>query len=176
MSRVPFTYTWIEQDKILAGSIPQLSEDFEALAQLGIKSITTLTRRDISGNDGFHEFINVGHRFYTHIPIPDGGLASDCDMLWGIAKFASNIHNSFSCPAYLHCRGGIGRTGTILLGYYVLHCGMTLAEAQELVKVRRNYEGNASAIDQGSPQREWIDKLPERRHEYWSMCRGLFTR
>ena len=52
----------------------------------------------------------------------------------------------------------------ILLAYYVLHRGLSLAQAKELVKVRRNYEGNASAIEQGSPQREWIDGLGARQH------------
>ncbi len=177
LHRVPFTATWIEEDKILAGSIPQLDEDLHQLRDMGIASIVSLTRRSITS----YPFSPIEEKGWESIKrgeydavrdvmpklptafdinqfaIPDGGLADDNIMLAAV-----NCLDACTKPAYIHCRGGIGRTGMILIAYYVLKRGMTLAEARELVKVRRNYEGNASAIDQGSPQREWIDALPER--------------
>jgi len=155
MTRVPFTYTWIEQGKILAGSIPQLPEDLEALRSMGIKGIISLTRRDPFT---YPDMRWSEHAYLSHIPIPDGGIADDETMLRAAALV--NVQEGY--PVYVHCRGGIGRTGTILLAYYVLHRGLSLEQAREIVKVRRNYEGNASAIDQGSPQREWIDALESR--------------
>lgn len=101
---------------------------------------------------------------FGQYPIPDGGIAH-AEIMLKAADFIAQCINypEFYAPVYIHCRGGIGRTGTILLAYYVLHRGLSLAEAREIVKVRRNYEGNATAIDQGGLQREWIDALESRR-------------
>jgi hypothetical protein len=164
VTRVPFTYTWIEQDKILAGSIPQLVQDLEILKSLGVSSILTLTRRDIGTYPDFHQWLNDNHWFWVQRPIPDGGLAGNSTMFSAVDYIDAMV--GMNRTIYVHCRGGIGRTGTILLAYYVLQRGLSLADAKEIVKVRRNYEGNASAIDQGSPQREWIDALESNRDRY----------
>lgn len=164
MSRVPFTYTWIEPGRILAGSIPQLIDDLEILRAHNIKSILSLTRREIRTYPGFVDWLNANHYFWTQRAIPDNGLANDITMFSAVHYIASDVEHGWPC--YVHCRGGIGRTGTILLAYYVLHQGLSLIEAKEIVKVRRNYEGNASAIDQGSPQREWIETLESKREAY----------
>lgn len=167
MSRVPFTHTWIESERILAGSIPQQIEDLEALKAQGITSILTLTRRDIATYPSAADWLNANSYFWTQRAIPDNGLSDDLTMF----SAARYIAGSFKMgrPIYVHCRGGIGRTGTVLLAYYVLDRGMSLERAREMVRVRRNYEGNASAIDQGSPQREWIDSLESKRNQYWEM-------
>lgn len=164
MTRVPFTYTWIEPGKILAGSIPQLPEDWNKLGELGIKSILSLTRRELRTYPGFMDWLNTNSKFHIQRAIPDNGIADDITMFSAVQVIASDVEHNW--PVYVHCRGGIGRTGTILLAYYVLERNLSLAEAKEIVKARRNYEGNASAIDQGSPQKEWIDRLESRRDEY----------
>lgn len=160
MTRVPFTYTWIEHGKILAGSIPQLPEDMAILRDLGIQTMLSLTRRDIRTYPGLEwPFVHYGIA-YGHNPMPDGGMVDNEGMIHRCDLIRQAIANpSNNLPIYVHCRGGVGRTGTILLGYYVLFGSKSLAEARDIVKVRRNYEGNVSAIDQGSPQREWIDNL-----------------
>lgn len=156
VKRVPFTYTWIESNRILIGSIPQLPEDYAALRANNIVSILTLTRRDPQTYPGMPSWIpNIA---WQHSPIPDGGIADDATML-NAAKFINTIYRAGQ-PIYVHCRGGIGRSGTILQAYYILYRGMTPDQARDMLRVRRNYEGNATAADQGSPQREWIDALP----------------
>lgn len=162
MTRVPFTYTWIEQGRILAGSIPQLPEDIAILRNCGIQDIISLTRRDIRT---YPNMDFTGIRVH-HAPIPDGGIV-DSEQMLTYAHWLSDTSGADDFVNYIHCRGGIGRTGMILQAYYVVWRGMSLAEAREIVKVRRNYEGNASAIDQGSPQREWIETLEQLRDDYW---------
>lgn len=161
MTRVPFTTTWIEPGKILAGSIPQLPEDLDVLKAMGIKSILTLTRRDPATYPDMFTLFRTGFT-WSQWPIPDVSIADDTIMLSAASTIEDRLNHADEAPIYIHCRGGIGRTGMILLAYYVLHRGMTLAQAKELVKVRRNYQGNACAIDQGSPQKEWIDGLEAR--------------
>ena len=165
MNLVPFTSTWIEKDAILAGSIPQLPEHWQLLKDYGVNSIVTLTRRNIFDYSGFHEWFNANRWYHRHVPMPDGGLIEDHKIFSAVEWLAMNRRIGYT--DYVHCRGGIGRTGVILLAYYVLDREMSLEQAKEIVKVRRNYEGNASAIDQGSPQREWIDALESKRDVFW---------
>jgi hypothetical protein len=167
VSSVPFTCTWIETGTILAGSIPQLPQHWQLLKDQGVNSILTLTRRNVCDYSGFMDWLNANNWYQRYEPIPDGGLADDLTMFSAVAWLASD--RRIGLTSYVHCRGGIGRTGTILLAYYVLERGLTLSEAKEIVKVRRNYEGNASAVDQGSPQREWIDALESKRVDYRRM-------
>lgn len=161
MTRVPFTTTWIEMGKILAGSIPQLPEDLELLRSMGIKSILTLTRRDPRTYPNMYWLLQEDF-IWSQWPIPDCGVAEDTIHISAASTIDDRLNHPEETPIYVHCRGGIGRTGMILLTYYVLERKMTLAQAKEIVKVRRNWEGNASAIDQGSPQKEWIDSLESR--------------
>lgn len=155
MTRVPFTHTWIEQDKILIGSIPQLPTDLDTLGRLGIKTVCSLTRRDPRSYEGMPNPI-YGLRWYR-LAIPDGGITDD-ERMRDAAAYIDACYKA-DLPIYVHCRGGIGRSGTILIAYYVLHRGMTVEQARDMVRVRRNYEGNACAADQGSPQKEWIEGL-----------------
>jgi hypothetical protein len=157
LTRIPFTYTWIEQGKILAGSIPQVPDDVAILKSLGIQAIISLTRRDI---ETYPEMVPVDF-IRGNFPIPDNGIGPDEIMTGAVDALDYFLSRQYS--TYIHCRGGIGRTGVILLAYYVNRRGLSLAQAKEIVKVRRNYQGNASAIDQGSPQREWIDALEKRK-------------
>lgn len=155
MTRVPFTYTWIEPGKILIGSIPQLPEDYAALLAMGIRDVLSLTRRDPLTYPGMPEW--PGEIGWYRAPIPDGGITDEQVMLDAV-RFIDQTYTA-NRSIYIHCRGGIGRSGMILIAYYVLYRGMTVEQARDMVRVRRNYEGNACAADQGSPQREWIDGL-----------------
>lgn len=154
MTRVPFTTTWIEPGRILIGSIPQLPEDYAMLRGSNIQAVLTLTRRDPQTYPLMPQWLDI---VWYHAPIPDGGLADESRMI-DAAQFINACYVR-GRPVYVHCRGGIGRSGTILIAYYVLCRDMTVAQARDQVRIRRNYEGNASAADQGSPQREWIDSL-----------------
>jgi hypothetical protein len=159
MTVPPFTHTWIEPGKMMIGSIPSTPDDIETLVVLGVKSILTLTRRAIDTYPGVMDSLNKHSMFWRHFPIPDGGIPDDGyrqarHELWWLDETYQHF------PAvYVHCRGGIGRSGIILQAYYCLYHGKTIDEARDMLRIRRNYEGNATAADQGSPQREWLEGL-----------------
>ena len=162
MTIPPFTYTWIEEGRILIGSIPSTPQDIETLTSMGIKSILTLTRRNIRDYPGIAEALDTLHIHQSHFPIPDGGIPEK--SINPVLEFIAVKYNN-NLPVYVHCRGGIGRSGIILQAYYCFYRGKTIEPARDLLRVRRNYEGNACAADQGSPQKEWLEALVSSQKE-----------
>lgn len=157
MTIPPFTHTWIEPGKVLIGSIPSTPQDIETLAGMGIRMILTLTRRDIRDYPGVKDALHQHGIYDFQYPIPDGGIPHE--LIPHAALDLLEAASESDAPVYVHCRGGIGRSGIILQAWYCLDRDKTLDEARDLLRVRRNYEGNATAADQGSPQREWLEHL-----------------
>lgn len=156
MTIPPFTYTWVEPGKILIGSIPSTPQDIDTLVSMGVRSILTLTQRAIDTYPGVMDSLNAHSMFLRHFPIPDGGVPEK--SINPVLEYIAVNYNR-NQPVYVHCRGGIGRSGIILQAYYCFYHGKTIEQARDLLRVRRNYEGNATAADQGSPQREWLEQL-----------------
>jgi protein-tyrosine phosphatase len=154
----PFNYTPISVEFVL-GSIPTTSGDIAALESMGIQSILSLTQTPIQHYDGVANSLSHYNIAVCHCPIVDCSVPSDA-----IATKALDYLESASQPIYIHCRGGIGRTGTILIAYYVVREGWTLEKAREFVKQRKNYQGNAHAGSQGNTQKPWIDSLYEGKY------------
>lgn len=165
MTIPPFTHTWIEPGKVLIGSIPSTGRDMDALIDMGIRNILSCTRRDFRDYRDpawAHGDVHLGSICGTRMidvfryPMPDGGISDESPD--AALDFLDSAYQSGQ-PVYVHCRGGIGRSGIILQAWYCLYRGKTIEEARDLLRVRRNYEGNATAADQGSPQREWLEAL-----------------
>ena len=157
MARDIFNYTWIEPDRVMIGSIPTCGADIDLLARLGIQHIFSLTRRALTDCSDIDDCIDRNELRVTHEPIPDCDIPSH-----SVASFLVNsIHASYiqRQPFYVHCRGGIGRSGMILQAYYIKWRGYSLAQARELLSTRWNIQHVAHAAQQGSPQREWIEKV-----------------
>lgn len=152
--RDQFNYTWIEPGKILAGSIPTCGEDIDTLASLGITYIFTLTRRGLLSCQDIATKLGEHQIFWGHFPIPDCGLPDDKTNLDNMLSIMNAFYTA--TPFYIHCRGGIGRTGMILQLFY-LSRGYTLEQAREMVSCRWNIQHVANAAQQGSPQREFIE-------------------
>lgn len=156
-NRNPWNYSEVEPGAIFAGVIPYYPRELAELHERGVRAILSLTRRD------FTTYPDMGYGTfqmdYIHVPIVDSGLPSE-----GALNTALDFMNwaySHQKPIYVHCRGGMGRTGIILMAFYIVRRGLSLNEAKSIVN-RRQWN-NLHAANWGSPQHEWVLNLENYR-------------
>ena len=119
-------FTWIVDDQILACRYPGSGFSLETLANLGITTVINLDEMPHSPADltaqGIHEI---------HLPVPDFSAPSR-ELIEEAVRIIEDarLHER---PIAVHCRGGLGRTGTVLAAWFV-HSGLTADEAIQRVR------------------------------------------
>ena len=139
----------IPVDGVLSRSGQPLIGEFEWLKENGWKGVVNLRvdgERDEVGDDakipGFNE---LGFN-YLHLPIVDGHPPTD-EQAEQFLAFATDPINQ---PAHVHCRGGIGRAGTMTVLYRYAVEGWPLARA---IEESRPFKGGISEL-----QKTWLEK------------------
>jgi len=103
-----------------------------ALADLQQRGISALVSLDENGiAPAMAREANIR---YLHIPVPDF-QAPEMDQADQFVQFVRGCRNE-GAQVGVHCRGGYGRTGTLIACYLVAQ-GMTAVEAINLVRLRR---------------------------------------
>ena len=140
-----YTTYWVVPDRFLAGPSPlRIPADnpiavLQELVKLGINTFINLTfENDVTGASYQHllrslpENENIN---YYNLPIEDFNIPTKEGMreiLDTIKKEMDNGNN-----IYLHCFGGIGRTGTVV-GCYLVEQGMTGNQAlTQIINLRK---------------------------------------
>lgn len=157
LSHKPVGYSYRVDDNIWAGEYPVWEWSQGArIAQLnlfldfGINYFLDLTE------DGemppYEEFLPKGivrHCF----SIPNYGTPPDCEHIMELFRCVSElIRSKPNLRLYIHCVGGVGRTGTIVACYYVYFKGMTAAEA--LDEMRHRYATHGRSAWSSAPETE----------------------
>jgi len=145
---VPDSTHWIVPGRILAGGSPN-----------------EMTRREILSiiESGIDTFVNLQNEFneyayeytlqnmvalnktkfpphpinFLHCPIPDQGVLSDHDMCEFIQELIKilEVHH---CNIYIHCYGGHGRTGSVLV--HLLQALFSISKDSAMEVIRRSHE------------------------------------
>jgi protein-tyrosine phosphatase len=117
------TPTWVEQDRLLVGAYP-LPEDIAELERTGITLFVDLTE---AGEVGEYALASARH---VRVAIPDFGVPTDTQMRVLLDVIDDELERGGR--VYLHCRGGCGRTGTVV-GCWLVRHGRSGEEALSLL-------------------------------------------
>jgi len=173
MNRPILDSYWVSPGFLLAGAYPCSFRESEALAKVdalldaGIRSFVDLTETE----DGLVPYEALAKTLaaardveitYRRMAIRDRGIPSLEHMRSVLEQIDSEI--AAGRPVYVHCWGGIGRTGTVVGCWMRTHDGCSSEEAiEKIAELRRGTPDGRSASPETSEQREFIDAWPAGR-------------
>ena len=162
---VPFPRSyWVIPGKLLAGFYPGSKDPKEATAKLtalinaGIRHVINLMEpdeRDLTGHrfvpyDDVMESIAAKMRIsvtFDQLPIKDLSVPTERHMTRILNQIDLCIKHGK--PVYVHCLGGIGRTGTVVGCYLVRH---GLATGKNVLDMIRDLRKDTEDSDRQSPE------------------------
>ena len=113
---------WVKPGRLLAGCYPSLGADLDRLREAGVAGVVDLTE------DGELPAYALPDRVaYVRHPIVDFGCPSREELVATLDAIDAAVERG---PVYVHCRGGCGRTGTVVACWLVRH-GATPEDALE---------------------------------------------
>ncbi|MFA6105751.1 MAG: dual specificity protein phosphatase family protein [Patescibacteria group bacterium] len=141
-----WSFAILDNGKISRSGQPLLSE-FKWLKKQGWKSIIDLRYnneyKEISDDKKIKGFNSLKFN-YLYLPMRDGAAPTIAEAR-SFLKFATDPKNQ---PVHIHCRGGFGRTGTLIALYRYEIDGWTMTDA---IAESRLFRGG---ID--STQKKWL--------------------
>ena len=142
---LPTSY-WVLENQLLAGPYPGSSDDEEArervgwLLDAGVRVFVDLTERGellpydaVLKEEGAARGIEVEH---VRAPIQDLGVPTDQELARTLARIDEALQAG--TPVYVHCWGGIGRTGTVIGCWLIRHRLASADTVLEVIQTLRN--------------------------------------
>ena len=168
---IPASY-WLLERQLLAGEYPGANDEARARARLelilraGIVSFIDLTepieplRPYTDLLTEFERELRVQCR-YARLSFRDGGVPTGELMTEILATIRAELDERR--PVYIHCWGGIGRTGTVA-GCWLIEQGRSPEEALEHISLlRRGTPDAAWPSPQNEEQRQFVRAWARRR-------------
>ncbi|MBI5958874.1 MAG: dual specificity protein phosphatase family protein [Chloroflexi bacterium] len=154
---------WVWPGHLLAGPFPgawdedKARQKLQALINTGITLVIDLT--EPGEHDSYVAMLHaeaaaVGYKVkHYRLAIPDMDIPSP-DLMTTILDTIDSALDEGEV-VYVHCMGGIGRTGTTI-GCYLVRHGMTGDEAlNEIVRLRGGLEDSPETFEQHMMVRHW---------------------
>ncbi|HRA46562.1 MAG TPA: dual specificity protein phosphatase family protein [Thermomicrobiales bacterium] len=149
----PFSFDWIEAGRLLACSFPETDADIAQLGALGVTAVVNLDEApsllDVSPTPGLTTL---------HLPVPDFTPPPPAALAQIVAFVQS--HNALGEAVAVHCRGGLGRTGTAMACILVSR-GATADAA--IARIRAQRPGSIETIAQEEAVRAFAAQLDHSR-------------
>ncbi len=124
-----YEFTWIT-GRIAAGCAPMSYADLDEVKEQGIGAIVNLCGEFCD----LHEIQQKSGFDVHYLPIPDECAPDMMKMEAAMAWVEDRVGQDKK--VLVHCRFGMGRTGTFLMGY-LMRQGMSLKEAEKKLKKTR---------------------------------------
>ena len=120
---------WVVPESLLAGEYPR---DLAFLAGIGVSAFIDLTREgELPSYSG-----NLGGTIHLRFPVAEGSVPESPELT-SAALDAIDGHIAQGGTVYVHCMGGIGRTGTIIGCWLARHGHPGQAALERLDDLRR---------------------------------------
>jgi predicted protein tyrosine phosphatase len=142
---IPDSY-WVEPGRLLAGEYPGARHEDGARRKLGrlldadVTYFLDLTEAGEHGLEPYAPLLAEDAQrqerpaVHRRMAIPDGGTPSAAEMRRTLDAIDAALQERHC--VYVHCWGGIGRTGTVV-GCYLVRHGLSGQEALDLIARRR---------------------------------------
>ena len=152
----PTGYSYRVDDNVWAGEYPVWEWEHGArirqlklFTDFGINHFLDLTENGemppyapfLTNNIGRHTF-----------PIPNGCVPHSVKWVVDLFRNINGVLNKAETKLYIHCHGGVGRTGTIVACYYIYFKGMPADDA--LAEMRRRYATHGRSVWMSAPETE----------------------
>jgi protein tyrosine/serine phosphatase len=166
---------WVLPDLLLGGAYPGAQDPEErrakvqALVGAGVKTFINLMEEDETNYAGepFVPYDDLAHGFCAdaqcvRYPIKDLSVPSMADMAVVLATIDESL--AAKRPVYVHCWGGVGRTGTVMGCWLIRHGHATPSNVLDvLMDLRkqdreRRHRMSPETADQQRFVKRWLDQ------------------
>ena len=157
--RPPHDSYWVIPGRLLAGPYPGAADEPTARAQLaafgeaGVRCFVDLTEKH-ELEPYAHLLKDIGARHVRH-PIRDVDIPTDDEMRRTLAEIRAALDAGET--VYVHCMGGVGRTGTVV-GCLLVEDGRSAADAlAHLQSLRRGCVREHRPSPETGAQRRFVE-------------------
>jgi protein-tyrosine phosphatase len=149
---------WVIPNQLVVGEMPIASNDIETKAKLdslvnlnvsAVINLMEIDEKDHSGNLFFNyqPYLNKRGVLMHQFPIKDMDISSPVQMMRILKQI--DFYVKQQKIVYVHCWGGLGRTGTVV-GCYMLSKGLT--DVQNVLDAISKLKSQSGLADKESPQ------------------------